>query len=232
MGNRREPPPEESAPLWMCTFGDLMSLLLCFFIMLFAISIISEPRFQAVADTLQQEFLGFASPSQVKAPSSNVTQTPADSAARSRRIAALSGGQPTPGPQGTSPEVHTILLDGATVRRGVIRFELGSSELTVQNQLNLRAMLPILRGSPHKIMIKGYAASVENQQNNNLAFFRALEVVDYFVELGLEQECFEVAVEPMTVPNLTLLPPGTDPEHAGASVEILLLNQTSRSLRE
>ena len=231
MGKRREPPPAESAPLWMCTYGDLMSLLLCFFIMLFAISIISEPRFQAMADALQQDFLGYASPSRNNAPSTKVTQAPADSAARSRRIAALVGGQPIPGTQGTSTEVHTILLDGETVRGGVIRFELDSDKLTGQAQRALQNILPILKGSSHKIMIKGYAAPIENQTNNDLAFFRALEVVDYFVSLGMAQEFFEVVVEPTAVPRYTLLPPGTEPEHAGASVEILLLNQTLRSLR-
>jgi len=239
MGKRKAPPPEEGAPLWMCTFGDLMSLLLCFFIMLFAISIISEPRFQAVADTLRQEFRGHAGSSNLSDPRDKTTTTIAESGARNRRIAALTGGQPTPGPQGTSTEVYAIVLDGITVK--VIRFELGSDLLTDQAKWELRAIFPTLHGSPQKIMVKGYFAPIEEgdidnggyQQSTDLAFFRALRVMDYLVEeLGLEQDFFEVVIEPTGAPNRTLLPPGTPPEHAGASVEILLLNQTSRSLRE
>ena len=236
MGKRREPPPEDMAPLWMCTFGDLMSLLLCFFIMLFAISIIAEPRFEALADSLNQEFTGYASRSRDQSRSTQTTTTVSDSAARSRRIAALAGGLPTPGPQGTSTEVHTLLLSGETVRNGVIRFELGSDELTQQAKIELQALLPALQGSPWKIMAKGYTTLEEGggpyRESIDLAFYRALGVVDYLVELGLSQDFFEIVVEPAAAPRLTLLPAGSNPDHAGASVEILLLHQTLRAVRE
>ena len=230
---KKEPPPEEGAPLWMCTYGDLMSLLLCFFIMLFALSIIAEPRFQAVADALSQDF-GYAGSSTTRAPKTRTTTTPADSAAKSKRISPLVGGQPMPGPVGESSEVHTILLDGETI--GVIRFELGSDELTEQAQLDLRAMLPRLRGADHKIMIKGHIVPAmeggENQQNVDLAFLRALSVVDHFVGVwGLKQDAFEIVDDSTTAPKLNLLPAGTDPQLAGASVEIIILNQTIRELR-
>ena len=231
----KEQEPEAGAPLWMCTYGDLMSLLLCFFIMLFAISSIAEIRFQALADTLSQDFTGYAGSSKTKARQSKTTMVPADSAARSRRTLALLGGQPNPGPAGESRDVHTILLDGETVKGGVIRFELGDYELTEQAQENLHALLPVLLGSPQKIMVKGYTAPAEmertSQQDSDLAFFRASNVVDYFVSQGLKQDDFEIVVEPGAVPRLNLLPPGTNPDHAGASVEILLLHQTSRSLK-
>ena len=85
-------------------------------------------------------------------------------------------------------------------------------------------------------MVKGYNAPTdrggEYQRGIDLAFFRASNVVDYFIQLGLQREFFEIAVEPGTVPRLNLLPAGTDPKYAGATVEIMLLNQTTRSLRE
>ena len=233
---RKAPPAEEGAPLWMCTYGDLMSLLLCFFIMLFALSIISDPTVQALTDSLKQDFQGFAAASKVKAPKTKTTTTPSASAARSRRTAALVGGQPTPGPPGESSEVHAMLRDGETVKGGVIRFEPDSDELTEHAKRELRlTVLPILQGFPQKIMVKGYSAPTEGgkeQRGTDLAFFRASNVVDYFVSLGLKNEFFEIAVEPGTAPRLNLLPAGTDQAFAGATVEIILLNQTSRSLRE
>jgi hypothetical protein len=50
--------------------------------------------------------------------------------------------------------------------------------------------------------------------------------------LGLAQGFFEIAVAPATTPNINLLPAGTDPKLAGASVEIILLRQTLRQLRQ
>jgi len=234
---KREKKPEASAPLWMCTFGDLMSLLLCFFIMLYAISIIAEPRFEALADTLNQDFTGFSGSARKPIRAINTITEPAESAARDRRVAALTGGQPVPGPAGASTHVRTVPFDGTPVREGVILFELGNEMLTAQAQWNLRNnILPILQGSPQKIMVKGYSAPIEtgetggSYEGNDLAFYRALNVVAYLVELGLAQEFFEVSYEPGGLPSS--VPGGTIPEHAGASVEIILLNQTQRSLRQ
>ena len=50
------PPPEEGAPAWVMTFGDLMSLLLTFFILLFSMSSIEVEKFQAAAASLQEAF--------------------------------------------------------------------------------------------------------------------------------------------------------------------------------
>ena len=231
---KKKPPEEEGAPGWMTTYADLMSLLLCFFVMLFSISIIAPRRWQAVADTLQQDFMGHSGSSTTASPKVRTTVTPAESAAKSRRVAELIGGQPTPGPKGDASEVHTILLDGETVK--LIRFAPGRSELTDQAKLELLMVLPDLRGSPKKIMIKGRVAPTEGtgtfRQETDLAFFRALEVVEHFVTLGLSQDNFEIVVDTSTVPRLNVLPPGTDPSLAGASVEIILLNQTTRSLQE
>ena len=235
---RKEKEPEALAPLWMCTFGDLMSLLLCFFIMLFAISIIAEPRVEALVDTLRQDFTGYAVPSKVRQPKIQVTTTVSESSARKNRTAALTGGQPIPAPEGTSTEVLAILLDGTTVRNGLIRFELGNYTLTDQARRDLNAIIPVLQGSNHKVMVKGYAtpAEIEDrvrfQRSTDLAFSRAISIVDHFAENGLLREFFEISVEPGSSPRRTIWPPGTLPEHAGASAEILLLNQTLRTVRD
>lgn len=49
MAKRKEQPPEEGAPAWMATFSDLMNLLLCFFVLLFASSTMDEGKIQKIA---------------------------------------------------------------------------------------------------------------------------------------------------------------------------------------
>ncbi|MCL2710076.1 MAG: hypothetical protein FWE95_04265 [Planctomycetaceae bacterium] len=226
----RKKRPQAGIPEWMVTFGDMMSLLLCFFIMLFALSIITPKRFQALMDTMSQDFTGYPSPSRTKAPGKAVTSTVSDSGAKSRRISALAGGQPTPGPLGEATEVHAIQLDGVTVR--VIRFDLGRYELTALARRDLAAILPVLQGSPNRIMIKGYATPSESggtyEQDSELAFFRAVNAMDHLISLGLDPHYFDITFAPETVPARNVLPPGTDPSLAGATVEIILLNQTLR----
>lgn len=63
--NKKEeaPPPEEAeckcqkgAPAWMCTFSDLMCLLLCFFVLLLSFSNMDPMRFKVVSGSLDKAF--------------------------------------------------------------------------------------------------------------------------------------------------------------------------------
>lgn len=49
MAKRREKPVDEGSPAWMTTFSDLMNLLLCFFVLLFASSTMDEGKIQKIA---------------------------------------------------------------------------------------------------------------------------------------------------------------------------------------
>jgi flagellar motor protein MotB len=60
-------PVEEGAPLWMATFGDMMSLLLCFFILMFSMSELKMERFQLAAQSMNQA-MGSTSPEPVESP--------------------------------------------------------------------------------------------------------------------------------------------------------------------
>ncbi|MBA3016485.1 MAG: OmpA family protein [Proteobacteria bacterium] len=56
-----EDPPKQKkcpagAPLWMCTFADMMSLLLCFFIILLSFSNMDEPSFVKLSGTMKDAF--------------------------------------------------------------------------------------------------------------------------------------------------------------------------------
>ena len=49
MAKRKQQPPDEGSPAWMSTFSDLMNLLLCFFVLLFASSTMDEGKIQKIA---------------------------------------------------------------------------------------------------------------------------------------------------------------------------------------
>lgn len=55
MARRKEDPPSGGAA-WMATFSDLMNLLLCFFVLLFAMSSIDEDKFEQLVASLSASF--------------------------------------------------------------------------------------------------------------------------------------------------------------------------------
>ncbi len=55
---KRQTPDEVSSPLWMTTYSDMVTLLLTFFILLFAMSVINMERFQKVIMSFQTAFFG------------------------------------------------------------------------------------------------------------------------------------------------------------------------------
>jgi chemotaxis protein MotB len=50
------PPVEKGAPRWMTTFGDLMSLLLCFFVLLLSFSELDRQKYKQVAGSMEKAF--------------------------------------------------------------------------------------------------------------------------------------------------------------------------------
>lgn len=55
MAKRKEDPPAGGAG-WMATFSDLMNLLLCFFVLLFAMSSVDEDKFEQLVASLSASF--------------------------------------------------------------------------------------------------------------------------------------------------------------------------------
>jgi chemotaxis protein MotB len=61
---------EEGAPGWMVTYGDMMGLLLTFFVLLVSMSVIHEEEFEAARKSLREVFLyGYWRPTQSLIPS-------------------------------------------------------------------------------------------------------------------------------------------------------------------
>ena len=59
MANRKPDEPKKGAPEWQTTFGDLMNLLLCFFVLLFAMSSIDEAKQEQIIASFNNMFSVF-----------------------------------------------------------------------------------------------------------------------------------------------------------------------------
>lgn len=56
MAKRQEDAPPAGSPAWMSTFSDLMNLLLCFFVMLFAMSTVEEEKLDQFVAAMNNTF--------------------------------------------------------------------------------------------------------------------------------------------------------------------------------
>ncbi len=71
-------------------------------------------------------------------------------------------------------------------------FEANTSELTEESKEKLKALLPELKGKPHRIDVRGHAVS-DGQANQSfsldayqISYQRALITMGYLVEAGVE----------------------------------------------
>lgn len=230
MAKKKCPPP--GAAEWVVTYGDMMSLLLTFFIMLFAMSTLEQVKVEAVSESLGLQF-GYAT-TQVPAPG---PQRPAQSnkrevksTGRAKRKDTLSGGNPVISPQGDYARLRTVRPDQEEVQGGIIYFELGSDELTDAAKRELRMVAEQLRGSPFKVILKGHTSIESGIYENNLyalAFARAMKVREELIRQGVNGRLLHAyAVGPDEPVPPTLRTSGLSGEQANAFVEVLRLMET------
>ncbi|TWU26555.1 Motility protein B [Novipirellula galeiformis] len=197
--------PEAIAiPEWVVTFGDMMSLLLTFFIMLVSLSEIKEEEtYQALVDSMKQQF-GYSRTIDAL--------TPGDSRPRSSKFSVLSttgrakkkdtakGGVPEKAPSGEEPIVRIIRPGQVTAVGSVIFFDVGSDELTPSAQAAIKDIATQVRGKPQKIEVRGHtstefaARTAGTDEAIQLAFRRATAIRQALVEReGIEASRFRIS---------------------------------------
>ena len=159
------PCPPEGAPAWVLTYGDMMSLLLVFFIMLVAMSVIKkdEPKYRAVVDNIQMHF-GMKGGGG-KIPTIDDPNTSQIERARvidlRRQEQKQRSNTDDPGMEGRERTVTRIREEFVRVKGGRITFEPGSADLSDMARRQLRLVADQIRGYTFKIDLRGHAASME-----------------------------------------------------------------------
>lgn len=179
-------------PEWVVTFGDMMSLLLTFFIMLVSMSEIKkDEKFQATVESIRQQFGHDGSPESIS-PGDNHSRTSAASVlattSRAKKKDTASGGVPTKAPVGEDERVRIIRHGESTAIGTVIFFEDGSIDLNDEAKANLDKELEQMSGKPQKIELRGHTAQQlgangpDPVEAMDLGYRRARSVMSYLVE--------------------------------------------------
>ncbi len=209
-----KPPAPQGAPEWVLTYGDMMSLLLTFFVLLFSMSELKREESVLLLESLRRRF------GNETAPLSVMPGVHRPTAARTQKHPSLdraqmrdthTGGDRVRAPTGDHPRVQTVRTQAQVIEGAAVYFAGGSADLTDQARQTLAKVLDQIAGKPQKIEVRGHTSPLPLppgspfRTHRELSFARASAVVDYLVSLGIERQRLRIAVaaetEPLTVPS-------------------------------
>ncbi|MEX0703455.1 MAG: flagellar motor protein MotB [Planctomycetales bacterium] len=191
-------------PEWIVTYGDMMSLLLTFFIMLVSMSELKQDKgeVRAMLDAIRQAFGPTKGLSGVPGPS---LQT--DSAYDKRRSEGTSSeggmqraGRKANGPAGAHRPVERINHGAVVTLGGPARFGRFDARLTDALRAELDVIAGVLATKPNRVMVRGHATreplpadgalaydGFEVRDRWDLSYARARAVADHLVQRGIDR---------------------------------------------
>src|SRR5690554_6219420 len=180
-----------SAPGWMNTYGDMVTLLLVFFVLLYSFSIMDQGKFQGFVTSFRQR-VGILDGGMTMSENNLIDGgLIGDGIAPSimnlnlilREMSMYIEGE------GIEDQVELILTERGLVVRltGRILFDLGKAELLDDGKKLLDKIAELLVDIPNVIMIEGHTDNwpISNERfpsNWELSTSRATNVVRYFIE--------------------------------------------------
>ena len=219
-----EEEPEPGIPEWVVTFGDMMSLLLTFFIMLVSMSEMKEDeKYQAMVESFREQFghdMTMASmvPGNSR-PRGSHTPTPINTMGRAKKKDLKSGGQEAKAVTGENDRVQIIRPGEDSSVGGVIYFAEDATALTEENKQNLQSIIEQVAGKPLKIEIRGHTTRKPVGDKSgfrdqwDLAYARCRETMKFMIEQGIDPD------------RIRLGPAGSgEPLYNGVEQEQLLRN--------
>jgi len=182
------------APEWVVTYGDMMSLLLTFFIMLVSLSDVNATaKYRAVMEAIQRRlgyYSGTAGPRGMSLPLNSLIQ-------RMGSLGALAPSQKGKGgvrAQGPAGNDYRVLRrrDGMSVLiGGPLTFTAGSGELSPALEAALDRIVVVLAGKPNRIEIRSHVAvrapdAAAVLEAYMLEFQRARSILSHLEQRGIE----------------------------------------------
>ena len=231
---------EEQAgvPEWVVIFGDMMSLLLTFFIMLVSMSEINQKeQYQAMVESMRRRFghdTAVFSPIPGPARPNSSKLTKMSTMGRARRLDTMRGGDKVRAPVGDSPRVQQIRQAEDRTQGGKLLFDQGSDELTEADRQKLEEIAKNLRGKPQKIEIRGHTSTrplgpgSSFRNHWDLAYARCYKTMQCLVKLGINRKRIIIGVAADNEPAEISEDPKKLPENS--RVEIFMLNELAEGL--
>lgn len=189
MAKQKKHDSSHDIPPWVVTFGDMMSLLLCFFILLAAFSELKKEReFVKVLEKIREAFgeTGGISHAPTEIDWTNSTLVPRIQLNKNKEDKQTESSTPEVNMEGKQDRSDTIRPGNKFAIGGSLVFDPGSADLTAQLKARLRHVAPQIRGKRNIFEIRGHAAGLEDRvpdlSYTDLSYMRAVAVMNFLVE--------------------------------------------------
>ncbi len=201
MAMKKKKGDEPPADNWIVTFADLMSIMLCFFVIMAAGSnpglIDLDPRWTEIIAAIKQAF-NYMPPPDSEDPVDLQILLNQLKHTRGRGGADKKGDafDHSEGAVGNHNEVTTIRTGLQTTMGGQIRFAKLSAELSDEAVLRLRQIAARVKGHTNIFVVKGHTSRDEEEvldaSGRDLAYERACNAVAVLASLGLHGQSLRV----------------------------------------
>ncbi len=192
-GKKKQEAPQ-GAPEWMVTYGDAMTLLLCFFVIIVSMSEVKQDqRFQQVMESLRKTFGGYVG----QVGMTPVEQIPANSLLQRlleidvRVLKDKKGDSDTEGIHGREFRVTNVRDGLEVVVGGRVTFPRHSATLMPEGRRLIAEVAERLRGYNTKILVRGHATREPLPEDSiyddarDLSYRRAKAVVSELEKHGV-----------------------------------------------
>ena len=174
----------EGVPDWIVSYGDMMSLLLTFFIMLYAMSSLDASKAETVTYVMQDTFGTIKNTFYVPIPGKDLQPTTIGGikSSRSMTVETIQSGNPT-------KSLISVTKPREKTTAGVILFDTDSDTLNKDAIVAVQEIYQRIKGSPLMIEIRGHTGLNErgaNSDSMDLAYARAHMVHKRLIDLGIE----------------------------------------------
>jgi chemotaxis protein MotB len=203
-------PPDNG---WSLTLADMMTLLLCFFVLLVMVSKVDPHRYEAMSDVMAEAMQGKQAPSKRTSEQAVAPQQKKEKNLFELQLelAKLIGPQSKAVNLKLRPDAVAINLKGG------VFFQLGSATLTSEALTILDKLAAPLTEAKYKLTIEGHSDNLPIKSGNypsnwELSSARASSVARYFIAQGFPKTDIQV----MGLADTRPLAPNTD--KAGNSI--------------
>ena len=212
----------EGVPDWIVSYGDMMSLLLTFFIMLYAMSSLDAKKAETISNVMQDTFGTSRNAFYVPFPAKEwqTATLGSQNGNRNQTVETIQNGNPT-------KSLIPVVKPKDKITTGVILFENDSDTLSKDAIATIQETYQRLKGSQLMIELRGHTGLNErgtNRDSMDLAYARAYMVRTHLIDLGIDPARIVI-----TSWGANRTSGGVVPSQAGVSnayVEVVLISET------